>query len=247
MTQPKSNLRPVSSLNPKLDHRLAAYVAVASAAGFGLMAAPPGAEAKVVYTSTNVRILSQSTIDLNNDGIADFQFVIRECGSHSDCLDVNPLAKGNGMRGKNSIVNAGFFGVPVGAGENFLVGEGNASYGNFMALGGAYGSYQWSGGPWANTTNRYLGVRFMISGQTHYGWARLSVNMKSGLIKLSGYAYETTPNRTIIEGHISGPEIAELSPDRVVPFQRPASLGALARGADGLDLWRREEELSRSV
>ena len=48
----------------------------------------------------------------------------------------------------------------------------------------------------------YLGLMFQINGETHYGWALLSVeNTKKGLlVKLSGYAYETTPGTPINAG-----------------------------------------------
>jgi len=42
-------------------------------------------------------------------------------------------------------------------------------------------------GPWAGIYNRFLGVKFQISGQTHYGW--VNVDMRSRTI--TGYAYET--------------------------------------------------------
>jgi len=244
MTQPTSDPRPISTLSPKLDKHLAAYVAVASAAGLGFMAAPPEAHSEIVYTATNVSISGHATIDLNNDGIPDFEILARECGSRSICLDVNALAKGNGVRGNGSLVNAGFFGVPVGAGEKFLVGDGNPSYGNLMALAGAYGPYSWSNGPWKDTTNRYLGVRFMINGQTHYGWVRMSVHLLAGEITLTGYAYETTANGTIIEGHTSGPSVSQTT---LSPVAQPATLGMLARGSEVLSLWRREEEPAQTI
>jgi hypothetical protein len=99
-------------------------------------------------------------------------------------------------------------------------------------------------GPWADVTNRYLGFKFLINGQVHYGWARLSVAKYLQSVLLTGYAYETTPNKTIIEGHISGPETADafVPANPLTPGAKPATLGMLARGSDGLALWRREEE-----
>jgi hypothetical protein len=225
MTQPKSiSQRTASPINGKLDRRLAAYVAVASAAGIGMLAAPQ-AEGEVVYTPANVSFqdTGEVMIDLNNDGIPDFEVFRRRCGSsHSGCLDLNPLVAGNGFRPAGSEVAAGFFGVPVGAGEKFLTGDGSPSYGNVMIAAGAYGPYSWSNGPWAHSTNRYLGLRFTIAGQTHYGWARLSMNDLHGPEILTGYAYETIPNKTIIEGETHGAAVSSA---------QSGSLGTLARGA----------------
>ena len=114
-----------------------------------------------MYTPANISITGRDTvaIDLNQDGIID------------------ALVAGNGIRGVGSNAAAGFFGVPVGPGEKSVRGNINSVYGGaLMALAGAYGSYSWSAGPWAHTTNRYLGLRVMLNGQTHHGWARLNVD-----------------------------------------------------------------------
>ena len=64
-------------------------------------------------------------------------------------------------------------------------------------------------GPWFNVTNRYLGLKFKIKGKTHYGWARLTVTGTFGSIvaTLTGYAYETIPNKAIISGATRGPGV----------------------------------------
>jgi hypothetical protein len=240
--------RPTSPVNARLDRQLIAYAAAAGAAGVGMLAAPQFAEARVIYTATNVSIGGRATvpIDVNNDGIADFELITRFCGSHSDCLVVNPLVTGNGIRGTGSNVAAGFLGVPVGPGGKFLTGVDTGDYGNLLALAGAYGPYSWSAGNWAHTTSRYMGLKFLINGQIHYGWARLSVNLLHGPTVLTGYAYETIPNQKIFEGHTQGSSAANLLPaDPPAPSSQPAGLGMLARGADGLALWRRDDEAAR--
>jgi hypothetical protein len=79
-------------------------------------------------------------------------------------------------------------------------------------------------GSWKNKQNRYLGLKFLISGEVHYGWARLSetcgwLDLEENL---TGYAYETIPNQPIKAGQEQGTD--EPGPD---------SLGMLARGAAG--------------
>lgn len=122
--------------------------------------------------------------------------------------------------------------------------------------------YSWS---WANTNDRYLGLWFKINGENHYGWARLSVKFHSGLPKnrtweahLTGYAYETVADQTIKAGQMSdGSEDADAVTPAASPetstaatlstgaeaFTSPiphATMGALALGANGISLWRRE-------
>ena len=66
-----------------------------------------------------------------------------------------------------------------------------------------------------------MGLRFDIKGQSHYGWAHLqNVTVVGGT--LTGYAYETIPNKPIITGKTKGPDVITLE---------PGSLGALAAGA----------------
>jgi hypothetical protein len=84
-----------------------------------------------------------------------------------------------------------------------------------------------------------LGLKFLINGQTHYGWAHVTVNGSRAV--LNGYAYETVPNQPITTGKTSGPvEVGESLPVEI-PAQ-PATLSALAWGSQGLDIWRRVEE-----
>jgi hypothetical protein len=235
--------RTTSPVNSKLDKRLAAYVATA---GAGLLSFASGAQAKVVYTPTNTQVTSTS-IDLNHDGIADFIIAFHGL-DHSTLLTVAPLVTGNGIRSTSrGDAAAGFFGVPVGPGEKFRSTSGGTyGWGLIMAAGFVYSTVSF-GGPWANTVNRYLGLKFTIAGQTHYGWARLSVGdwLSGGKVILTGYAYETVPNRTIVEGHISGSSAANLAPaDLLHSMPQPATLGMLARGADALSIWRREEEVA---
>ena len=114
-------------------------------------------------------------------------------------------------------------------------------------------------GPWVGkgngVRNRYLGLKFVVDGEVHYGWARLSVTLghdrQHGDVvgTLTGYAYETVPDKPIIAGRITGPDVitmqaetGEITPPAplVAPACAPVTLGVLAKGALALDLWRRE-------
>ena len=84
-------------------------------------------------------------------------------------------------------------------------------------------------GPWLKVNGRYLGLKFVIRGKIHYGWARLSVDWTLGRAILTGYAYETVPNKPIVTGETKGPDV-------VVPGS--AGLGHLAVGASAVSAWR---------
>ncbi len=102
-------------------------------------------------------------------------------------------------------------------------------------------------GPWVNVTNRYLGLKFKIDGKSHYGWARLDVKVlrkqRQIIATLTGYAYETIPNKAIIAGQTKGPgdnTIEAPKASLTASASRPGTLGLLALGSRGLSIWRRE-------
>jgi hypothetical protein len=92
-------------------------------------------------------------------------------------------------------------------------------------------------------------LKFLVQGKVHFGWARLSVSC-SGFVNvdatLTGYAYETISNKPIITGKTRGPD----DDDQQTPASlkthtsEPTTLGALALGAPGLTIWKREESVS---
>ncbi len=73
--QTPAQSRPASNLASNVDKGLLQYATAAGAAGVGLLALAPTAEAKVIYTPTNIPITVNGPsvpIDLNNDGVPDF-------------------------------------------------------------------------------------------------------------------------------------------------------------------------------
>lgn len=106
---------------------------------------------------------------------------------------------------------------------------------------------------WNNASDRHLGLQFQINGETHFGWARFNVRFHKGAPKdrtweaqLTGYAYETTPNKLIKAGDTGGTkaENEHSGPTRELfvtsqPDPELATLGALSLGSTGLVMWRR--------
>jgi hypothetical protein len=235
-------------LTPKLDKRLIAYTAAAAAAGIGLSS--QSVEAKVVYTAANIQItnLGGVNLDLNHDGIADFTLVLGSAyggrrfpeGAFASGLTIYPAQAANEVWGIKSAKGwecaaALPSGVKVGAGAAFQKG--------YLPLWQASGSYTRGATehcPWDGLRRgAFLGLKFVIHGEAHYGWAHITVGKTT---VLSGYAYETVPNQAIATGKTSGPaSVAELN--SVLPQSQPATLGTLAWGACGLEIWRRDEEL----
>ncbi len=235
--QPRKTVKLSNSLNRQLN----TYALAASAAGVSVLALARASEAKVVYTETH-----QAThagvplyIDLNHDGTKDF--VLRTTYyAGSSCfvgLDVSGYRNTNNAVAGKRFSRSSYFlsaayalpaGARVGPKSKFSVRF------PFMAeeLFNRIHSSQYSDvGPWVGkgqgVRNRYLGLKFVIHGKVHYGWARLSVTLGhhrqfddvSGT--LTGYAYETVPNKAIITGTTKGQDVLVFQPD---------VLGGLARG-----------------
>jgi hypothetical protein len=249
--------RAIARLDWRLERMLLSYAAAATAAGVGVLACSPQAEATVVYTRTWIPIAPKSsvTLDLNNDGIADFQISTKlgtqRCGVSSIycflSMRVLPQNASNAIWGTRGSASALGSGVTVGSQGKFQAGH------EFMAGEGFYkgSSFYGSAGPWKETTRGYLGLKFIIQGQVHYGWARLNVTATTEGIyaAISGYAYETVPNKPIRTGQQGGAAKEKHNGRRgpaslSAPAPIPGSLGVLASGALSLAA-RRAQDATR--
>ncbi|MGA9643325.1 MAG: hypothetical protein WBQ72_18145 [Terriglobales bacterium] len=241
---PSSN--PLNSPD-SFQERLHMYALAASAAGVGMLALAPPAGAEIIYKSANTHIgLNQVvSLDLNGDGAADFNLKdtwgVATGVLYAGAIWVEPTQTENAVmiRDNSSFATALRAGAPIGSDAKFTSSsrvpmvQGFHEYTNPPYKWGCYG-------PWKNKANRYLGLKFMISGEVHYGWARLTETCKKreNTALLSGYAYETIPNQSITAGRKKGKledestGSGEFTPQSV-PAPTPATLGALAKGAAG--------------
>jgi hypothetical protein len=215
-----------SELSPSLHCRLNSYALAASAAGVGILALAQPAEAKIVYTKTYLVIAGAEryNLDVNHDKITDFSVVNFFSTSCPDsCVQVLYLKPAAGNSEVGSINNSGHFAVAMKKGS--VVGP-KAHFLASAVMREAF-STQPSVGPWNNVKNRYLGFKFQIKGKIHYGWARLNVT-GSGLgtivATMTGYAYETIPNKAIVAGRTKETTDTEDSMDQL------GTLGGLALG-----------------
>ncbi len=256
--------RRTTKLSDSLHQRLNAYALAAGAAGVGLLASAQSAEAKIVYTHVH-RVIgpnSQFGVDLNHDGVVDFSIhnVYRFFSKSyhiAGLRTTNPAP--NALEGLYSFPFSAYalaLGSKIGPPKNFKCTfaclKGRPMLSESVAGGGI--------GQWEGATNQYLGVRFLDrDGKTHYGWARLTVrgNFNSKIsATLTGYAYETIPNKAIIAGKTKDSDDPANDADFANPndpdpgaslttptpkMPQPLSLGTLALGAPGVPPWRRKK------
>jgi hypothetical protein len=225
-----------SNLSEAVHRKLNAYALVASAAGVGMLALARPSEAKIVYTPTHHVIHPNSfyRLDLNHDGIDDFTIrnsLVSTGDFVHDDLWARPFS-GNGVEGRGG-TNGVAYALPRGA----LIGP-KQPFSAQLMLTYVYGFICLE--EWCNATNRYLGLKFLAHGKVHYGWARLSVVEIKGkgevTATLTGYAYETIPNKPIIAGKTKGPEEANIveQPKSRKESLRRGTLGELAAGSQGV-------------
>ena len=238
-TQPKSTK---TNLNDKLEKKLFAYAIGAGAVATGLIALAEPAEAEVVFVPTNVHLDSNQSYAIQIEGTTEFTLTDKLyiiTGSFSTALlSVTPAASA-GVVGRQRA-------AAMQAGK--VVGPAKPFQANKVLMAGAFRESQISQtsvfGPFANTTQRYLGLKFTLNGEVHYGWARFAAVIATDQpphVKalLTGYAYETTANKPIMVGQTSDDASASLLPDGdIAPQLQPATLGVLALGATSLGTWR---------
>jgi hypothetical protein len=237
----KRPVRAPSQLSESMHKRLSAYALAASAAGVGVLALAQPAEARVVYTPAHVKIgypdFKVYRLDINHDGITDFLFSTRAMNTYQlnvcgptrsesrPCLST----KGNHFNEiwgyKTGRFSKGFAsalrqGARIAGDPKHFLSQ------NFImaSVTCGEGSCGTARGPWAkaNGNNRYLGLKFVVKGKVHYGWARVNVVAPPPDTRaiLTGYAYETIPNKPIKAGQTHSED--------------QATLGRLAQGASGV-------------
>jgi hypothetical protein len=184
---------------------------VAAAALVCLLALAQPSEAKVIYTPANVVIQGFYNLDIDHDGVADFtiqnveKFTSR-CDQYA-YVDELPNPE-NGVVPYYDINGEWAAALPTGA----TIGSGRQFDVSLVSM--AFFSlncpFEHFAGPWMDVVQRYLGLRFQVNGQTHYGWASLSVELHQGrgggsfVVTLTGYAYETIAGNSILAGQTSG-------------------------------------------
>jgi hypothetical protein len=251
------------TLPETIDHRAKLYSLVAAAAGVSMLALAQPAEAEIIITNKTIPIQvgTPLLLDLNGDGTADFSFYLASNSSHGTVhlysLFVNPLEGGEVIGETSSkfgrrLASALVRGAKIGPGGPFRGSQIEESNLCLRRCGTTntnppYSFDQHLYGDWGGShPNRFLGVKFLIKSETHYGWVRMTVTVQhkgngsgpkgsfSGTI--TEYGYESIANKPCYAG-LAGNDPAA---DRDETGNSGASLGMLALGSDGLALWRPE-------
>lgn len=233
-------LRPTEmELRRPLAKRVAAYALAATGAGLGIITGAQPAEAKIVYMPTNILFEARAVIDI--DGV---KFEITQIKETFFGYTFILKVQGGGV-----LASSRFPGWAGRLSAGARIGASGHFYRNpQMAEAATYNCCPTHTGPWdpygpPGPSSGFLGLKFLIDGQNHYGWAEVSIigdpqgypHLEGFRGVVLGYAYNTVPNQPLLAGQTSDADfIGEIPP-------QPSTLGLLALGAPALDIWRPRE------
>lgn len=167
---------------------------------------PEDDESVIVYTDiepdfTGINLNDCYNLDLNNDQIFDFSI----CSGNDNGWEYLVIV--SIANSKNSIISVAPWysqAVPLDHGNKIFTlagyrnGEHYETWG-LISIGDCFGGEQYCFYDWKSKVDKYLGLRFIINGQKHYGWAQLEVVSATKWF-IKDYAYNATPNMPILAG-----------------------------------------------
>jgi hypothetical protein len=182
------------------------------------------AGSNIIYTDVNpdssILLATDSfNLDLNNDGVTDFEF--NKQLSSSECrspeqptftfhihLSVTPANAGSAIMTNTSNLLALALDSSTPIGPDSLW----ATTSEVLLEGGAISNctnVSGHAGYWIDVSDKYIGLKFIKDNNTYYGWARLSstysvvspsILIIGGELILKDYAYNNVPNQPILAG-----------------------------------------------
>lgn len=223
--------RSASLLSQVLEKKLSNYAMAAGSAGVALLAFVQPAEAKIVFTKTDIAVpVNGGSVwfDINGDGQNDFALSVIHfgastctftqgrrqhkrrlplgCGAETNVLKVRPAQAANEVWQAGTSSTGAY---PHKCAADVFAGRRIGPLrpfgaGTLVMAGYSGSSIGFAFCPWRGEHKPYLGVKFLdSSGNLHYGWVRVQVIGTSNTT-IEGYAYETTPNTPIVAGQTSG-------------------------------------------
>jgi hypothetical protein len=201
-------------MKKNLQSRLTRYTAAATA----VVGAVTGANAQIVYTDVNPDETYDAVegngpafglLDLNNDQVLDFYVYSRDTTTANGLFKLTMVAPygalGNAVAGDApsglDLAFAMSSCTTIDAATAWIVPASSGALSMALNIDGAfpYASY------WANgVTDKYLGLKFFVAGNAHYGWARLDVTAEGDVFTIKDYAFNATPATGLLAGQMAG-------------------------------------------
>jgi hypothetical protein len=209
-----------TTISNSLKKRLKAYSMTAGAVAAGITSV----NAQIDYTDIDPDTMASNTdtvqLDLNNDGVSDFVLVASSNSVSSGALNVyrNFIAPLNNNQVVGSSSSSYFYPYAIQSADTI---DGDRSFNggsNFQTLGWDYFSASATSAAYTygnirvNGGDAYIGLQLEVNGNTHYGWARISLDL-GGTLTLKDYAYEQTACLGIEAGATTGGVTGPIAPE----------------------------------
>jgi len=129
-------------------------------------------------------------MDINQDSIIDFKFA--HFAPSSSWLNAEIYCQfGNSQ--DEAILTSG--GVPIASNYNSLIGASSGTWTNTVSGSSNSALFVPNG-----ITDKYIGLRIQLSGQWHYGWAKVDVPSDASSFTIKSFAFNTVANQSINAG-----------------------------------------------
>ena len=179
----------------------------------GIIALANTANAQIVHTDIEpdftglVTDWESYSLDIDNDGVRDFDIYASHFSVTSSHSYSSRYLKVNGQLNEILCETFNNIGDPKAIDLSANISNSLNSFSNNADWEGGNQTMAWtwndfSGGDFRGETDKYLGVRFKIEGEWHYGWVRIDVDYDVNTFVIKEYAYESTPNTPINAGEI---------------------------------------------
>ena len=230
------------------SNRLQKFLVAVPVAGVGLGAATSSNAAIVNFDLTGHAggglILAGNTSSYIsfNFGDGTYAFAPGKPSSPLYLRNVPTYGGGNVLLTKQWVGN---FSLLAGAGYNGLminelalgatIGAGSGTWKSGAGYGQSMTGVAWNSGyqSWTAGTTGYMGLRLDLGGGNYdYGWAKLDYKPDGSTMKFTDFAFETTPNTSLLAG------VTE------VPEPKTSALILLAAGALGTAAYRRRKAVA---
>jgi hypothetical protein len=165
-----------------------------SATAASILAIQKMADAQIVYTDIPDTLVTDGFyyLDLNNDGTFDYRF--KKGDFNTTYVSVEGLFSGNSMLGYATVSSAYIYPFKLDALDPISHNQPFSDARGILA-GGTGNDANFDG-----AINGYLGLKFLIGGNPHFGWVRMSVSPDAQWFIIKDFAYESTAGAAILAG-----------------------------------------------
>ncbi len=156
-------------------------------------------KSQIIYTDINpdTVLLANSSapfhyyyMDINQDSIIDFKFA--HFAPSTSWLKAEVYCQ-YGNNQDEAVLTSGS--TPISLSFNSTIGASSGSWTNTVSGSTNSALFLPNG-----LTDKYIGLRIQLSGQWHYGWAKVDVPSNAGSFTLKSFAVNTLPNQMINAG-----------------------------------------------